>query len=174
MEGKTERIYEFSWDLIGDIELGRPNLGRQTRLEVYRLMQFCFRDTVEKRYGTEEADRIFYESGRLAGRHFYDHLIGDVGDINAFFKKIQEVLKDLQIGIFRVEEADPEKGIFVVTVSEDIDCSGLPELDYEICKYDEGFLAALFERFFGMQFQGKEIDCWCSGDRTCRFEIQAT
>jgi hypothetical protein len=37
-----KRKYAFSWDLIGDITMGRPNLGNQTRLEVYRLMQFTF------------------------------------------------------------------------------------------------------------------------------------
>jgi uncharacterized protein len=47
-----EHKYAFSWDLLGDLELGRPNLGNMTRLEVYRLMQFCFRDVLEARYGT--------------------------------------------------------------------------------------------------------------------------
>lgn len=167
------RRYKFSWDLIGDIELGRPNLGHQTRLEVYRLMQFCFRDVLEESYGTDEANRLFYEAGRLAGKHFYEHLIGDTSDSHAFFKKLQEVLRDLQIGILRVEEADIDKGLFVVTVSEDVDCSGLPELDYEICTYDEGLISSLFESFFGKHFNVKEVDCWCSGDRTCRFVAEA-
>jgi hypothetical protein len=43
-----ERKYAFSWDLLGDIEKGRPNLGNTTRIEVYRLMQFTFRDIIEK------------------------------------------------------------------------------------------------------------------------------
>lgn len=33
-----QRRYRFSWDLLGDLALGRPNLGPYTRLEVYRLM----------------------------------------------------------------------------------------------------------------------------------------
>ncbi len=35
-------------------------------------------------------------------------------------------MKELGIGIFRVESADYEKGSFVVTVAEDLDCSGIP------------------------------------------------
>jgi predicted hydrocarbon binding protein len=62
-----------------------------------------------------------------------------------------------------------ERGSFILTVSEDLDCSGLPDLDYEICHYDEGFIAALMESFTGKQFKVKEVDCWCTGDRTCRF-----
>jgi hypothetical protein len=91
------RKYQFSWDLLGDIELGRPNLGQSTRLEVYRLMQFSFRDILEQRYGADEADRIFYDSGFLAGTQFYDNLIGPQGDINEFVKKLQTVLKELGV-----------------------------------------------------------------------------
>ena len=65
-----ERSYAFSWDLLGDLELGRPNLGSKTRLKVYRLMQFCFRDVLEARCGTEAADELFYEAGKLAGCEF--------------------------------------------------------------------------------------------------------
>jgi len=75
----------------------------------------------------------------------------------------------LGIGILRVEKADIEKKELILTVSEDLDCSGLPELDYEICTYDEGFIAALLESFSGIKFIVKEVDCWCTGDRTCRF-----
>ncbi len=167
-----DRKYEFSWGLIGDIELGRPNLGHQTSLEVYRLMQFCFRDIIEKSYGTAATDKIFYDAGYLAGKHFYQNLIGPVDDLNDFIKKLQVLLKELKIGIMRVEEADVTNGRFVITVSEDLDCSGLPEMDFEICTYDEGFLAALLESYSGSAFEVKEVDCWCTGDRTCRFIAQ--
>ncbi len=165
----TARKYKFDWSLLGNIELGRPNLGFGMRLEVYRLMQFCFRDHIEARYGTEQADEIFYSAGKLAGSEFYRHVIGDVTDFQEFVKRLQEALKELSIGIMRVEQADLAKGKFVITVSEDLDCSGVPELDYEICTYDEGFIAALMEGFTGKQFVVKEVDCWCTGDRTCRF-----
>lgn len=167
------RKYKFSWDLLGDLELGRPNLGQTTRVEVYRLMQFCFRDVLELRYGAEETDKIFYDAGARAGSAFYDNLIGPQKDLGDFVKKLQEVLKELGVGILRVEEADLENGRLVLTVSEDLDCSGLPESGYELCTYDEGFIAAILESFSGKQFEVKEVDCWCTGDRTCRFSAQA-
>jgi uncharacterized protein len=170
---ESERKYQFSWDLLGDVELGRPNLGPLARLEVYRLMQFCFRDVIEKAHGSEEADRIFYQAGYLAGQHFYANLIGPRHDLNDFIATLQNLLKELKIGILRVEEADLEQGHFIITVSEDLDCSGLPEKDFEFCTYDEGFIAALMESFTGKKFVVKEVDCWCTGDRTCRFSAQA-
>jgi len=171
MEGT--RKYRFSWELLGDLNLGRPNLGRTSRLEVYRLLQFCFRDVLEERLGTEEADRIFYQAGKLAGSQFYQNLLGQVTDFHDFIKQLQTTLKDLGIGILRVEKADLKANSFVFTVSEDLDCSGLPELDYEVCVYDEGFIAGLLESFSGKRFVVKEVDCWCTGDRTCRFTAQA-
>lgn len=164
------RRYVFSWDLLGDIKKGRPNLGMNTRLEVYRLMQFSFRDILEKHYGTEKTDDLFREAGFLAGSQFYKNVIGAPKDLNEFVKKLQEACRELAIGIVRVEETDLENGRLVLTVSEDLDCSGLPEADHAVCTYDEGFLAALLESFTGKAFDVREVDCWCTGDRTCRFQ----
>jgi len=167
-----ERKYHFSWDLLGDLTQGRPNLGPTTRLEVYRLMQFCIRDALEQNMGKEKADELFYQAGYLAGEEFYKNVLGRQSDFNEFVRSLQKALKDMGIGILRVEKADLEAGSFVVTVSEDLDCSGLPELDYEICVYDEGFIAGLLDSFTGRKFKVKEVDCWCTGDRTCRFTAE--
>ena len=168
----SDRKYTFSWDLMGDIAKGRPNLGMNTRLEVYRLMQFSFRDVIEKHCGTDQTDQIFYEAGKLAGEAFYKNMFTSVKDFNGFIKDLQETLSAMGIGILRVEEADMEKGTLVLTVSEDLDCSGLPELGYQTCIYDEGFIAGLLESFTGMPFKVKEVDCWSTGDRTCRFSAK--
>jgi len=166
------RKYQFSWELLGDLALGRPNLGRQARLEVYRLMQFCFRDVLEQQLGSQQADQIFYAAGKLAGGELYTHTLEGVTDFNEFVRQLQSVLKDMGIGILRLEQADLERGWLVLTMAEDLDCSGLPELDYEICTYDEGFIAGLLEGFTGKPFKVKEVDCWCTGDRTCRFRAE--
>ncbi|MBU1235572.1 MAG: 4-vinyl reductase [Gammaproteobacteria bacterium] len=169
MNDTADRKYGFFWDLLGNLDEGRPNLGYTTRVEVYRLMQFCFRDILEQDYGAEKADELFYRAGFLAGTHFYNNVIGEVTDLGVFVRKLQDALKDMSIGVLRVEEEDLANGKLTLTVSEDLDCSGLPELSYEVCTYDEGFIAALLESFSGKKFHVKEVDCWCTGDRTCRF-----
>ena len=52
------RLYAFDWKYIGDMELGRPNLGKTARLEIYRLFQYTLRDVLETEYGTEQSDRL--------------------------------------------------------------------------------------------------------------------
>lgn len=167
-----DRKYKFSWDLLGDMELGRPNLGNVTRLEMYRLMQFTLRDVVEAHYGTEEADKVFYEAGKKAGDAFYRQFLSGTEDIGEFVKKFQAALKEMKVGILRVESIAGEAEKLTLTIDEDLDCSGLPELDYEVCVYDEGFLAGILENFKGAPYLVKEVDCWCTGDRTCRFSAE--
>ena len=116
-------------------------------------------------------DRIFYEAGRMAGLQYFDHVMQPQADLDAFFAELQRTLKEQSIGIFRVESMDESRGSFVVTVAEDLDCSGIPVCSEEICTYDEGFLAAIFERQTGTVFRVKEVDCWGTGDRVCRFTI---
>ncbi len=167
-----DRKYAFSWDLLGDIELGRPNLGDTTSLRMYRLMQFCIRDVLEQRIGADAADEVFNEAGRIAGTEFASHALSEHDNLGDFVAELQQVLRELSVGILRVEEADEEAGSFVITVSEDLDCSGLPELGDAVCTWDEGFIAAVLESYAGKPFVVKEIDCWCTGDRTCRFSAE--
>ncbi len=166
------RKYIFHPDLLGNIEEGRPNLGATVDLDVYRLMQFTLRDAIESELGTEMADKLFYKAGKLAGVAFYRQHIGEVDSLDDFVRKLQRALRDKRVGILRIEEAKLDEGKIVLTVDEDLDCSGLPELDYEICVYDEGFVAGLLECGTNQKWSAKEIDCWCTGDRTCRFLAQ--
>lgn len=170
---KENRKYKFSWDLLGDIKDGRPNLGNMARVEVYRLMQFTFRDVIERAVGADKTDRIFFDAGKLAGEELYKQYLKDATDLSEFVNQLQELLKEFGIGILRVEDINPEKGELTVTVSEDLNCSGLPDNGVEFCTYDEGFICGLLEAFTGKAFAVKEIDCWCTGDRTCRFQARA-
>jgi uncharacterized protein len=61
--------------MLGQINVGRPNLDFKTDVAVYRLMQFTLRDVLIKKYGVQEADGIFYAAGETAGKHFYENLI---------------------------------------------------------------------------------------------------
>ena len=162
----------FNWNMIGDIGEGRPNLGTTMDVAVYRLMQFTLRDVIIKEFDTETADRIYYNAGELAGREFCKNLINKNNDFNGFIQETQELLSKLKIGILRIEKADLENMNFTLTVEEDLDCSGLPVSDETICTYDEGFLSGLLLEYSGKKFDVNEVDCWCSGDRVCRFDVK--
>ena len=167
-EDRTESM--FNWEHLGDVDEGRPNLGKMMYVSVYRLMQFTLRDVLIKELGVRKADDIFFKSGEVAGKQFYRNVITRKDTFNAFIIDLQESLKNLNIGILRVEAADLENMKFTLTVAEDLDCSGLPVCSEQICTYDEGFITGLLNEHTGRSFSVKEVDCWCSGDRVCRFE----
>src|SRR5512140_2395679 len=94
---------QFEWSMLGDLKEGRPNLGPMTHIAVYRLMQFTLRDILIRDFGVEKADRVFFEAGKKAGQEYYKNVLTDKEDLNHFFADIQRTMKELAIGIFRVE-----------------------------------------------------------------------
>lgn len=160
----------FCWDDLGDINEGRPGLGAMTSVAVYRLMQYTLRDVLISRYDPDTAGKIFYEAGLVAGKNFCSNMLPRGLNFPDFIAELQKILKDLAVGILRIEGSDLEKLEFTLCVYEDLDCSGLPMTDETVCDYDEGFIAGILETYTGKRFVVKEIDCWATGDRVCRFK----
>jgi predicted hydrocarbon binding protein len=171
---ENSRKYKFNWDTTvgADMQVARPSLGPNTRIEVYRLFQFTLRDILEQHYGTEMADNLFREAGVMAGKAFFEKFLAAAKDTADLAAKIQDAFTLLGIGIFRVESAESDNSRFIFTVDEDLDCSGLPDTSDVVCVYDEGFIQGVLESFSGKGFDVREIDCWCTGSRTCRFEAK--
>ena len=163
----------FRWEDLGDIAEGRPNLGRLVPVAVYRLLQFTLRDVLTGNYDAESARRTLVDAGRLAGREFCRNLLDVTLEFGPFLSELQRMMKEWQIGILRIEEADLERLEFVLSVAEDLDCSGLEVSDDTVCDYDEGFIAGVFREYTGEEFSAREVDCWASGERVCRFEVRS-
>jgi len=165
-----KRKYKFDWGIItGNLSSARPQLGLYTRIELYRLFQFTLRDVLEQHYGAEHADNLFRDAGLIAGREFFAQFCSKCRSTTELVNVLQTTFKEFGLGILRVESADTENLKFVLTVEEDLDCSGMPDTADQICVYDEGFIKGILDSFTGLSFFVKEIDCWCTGARTCRF-----
>jgi len=170
---KEERNYnKFVWEDLGDIEKGRPNLGLTVPVLAYRLLQYTLRDVLIAELGVDKANDILIKAGRLAGAQFCENLLNRELGFNEFIAQLQRVLREQVIGILRIEKADMENMRFTLVVAEDLDCSGLPFTDEVVCQYDEGFIAGILEAYTGKPFSVKEIDCWASGERVCRFDAR--
>ncbi|MCL1928008.1 MAG: 4-vinyl reductase [Treponema sp.] len=171
---ENERKYKFDWDTTvgADMELARPSLGTATRVEVYRLFQFSLRDILEQHCGTGKTDELFREAGIMAGKVFFDKFLSDAKTTSELAVKIQASFNTLGIGIFRVEDSVGDNSHFVFTMEEDLNCSGFPDTSDVVCVYDEGFIQGVLESFSGKEFTVREIDCWSTGARTCRFEAK--
>jgi len=175
--GKMENVFsklndhgKFSWANLGNIKEGRGNLGEEMPVLVYRLMQYTLLDVMSQEFGREKADNYLREAGRLAGTEFARNVLDLNADFNVFVAQLQNALKDLKIGILRVEAIDDKAEEITLTVAEDLDCSGLPITNETVCNYDEGFISGLLKEYTGKSYDVREIDCWANGDRVCRFK----
>lgn len=168
----NESHYIFSWDKLGDIKEGRGDLGEEVPVSVYRLMEYSMNHILAQEYGAERADDLFRKAGYLAGAEFAKNVLDLTCDLDTFVSQLQRVLKELKIGVLRIESLDEEDGTIVLTVAQDLDCSGLPPTNEVVCTYDEGFLSGVLEAYTQKPYVVREIDCWASGDRVCRFRCK--
>ena len=176
--GKMDNIFtagmdskkSFTWGDIGDIKAGRGDLGEEMPVVLYRLMQFTMVDAIASELGTKKANEFLYKAGYLAGVEFAKNVLDTTLEFNLFIAHLQEMLKELKIGILRMEYFNSDTGEMTLTVAEDLDCSGLPITGEAVCVYDEGFIAGILRVYTGRDYVVKEIDCWATGDRVCRFK----
>ena len=161
---------KFEWGNLGDVKVGRGGLGEEMPVVVYRLMQFTLLDSLSESYGVEEANHQLRRAGLYAGIEFAKNLLDLTLDFNSFISQLQEKLKLLRIGILRMESFNNSTGDIVLTVAEDLDCSGLPVTNENVCVYDEGFIAGILQSYTTKEYDVREINCWANGDRVCRFK----
>ena len=167
LRGKTYNV--FSWENLGNVKEGRGDMGEEMPVLVYRLMQYTMLDVLTKAHGRDQANEYFRQAGFLAGMEFSKNTLDFKVDFNTFLANLQNILQTMKIGILRMESFDSATGNIVLTVAQDLDCSGLPVTNETVCNYDEGFIAGILEAYTGKKYTVREVDCWANGDRVCRF-----
>ena len=160
---------EFSWDKLGNIKEGRGDLSEEMPVLIYRLMQYTMLDVLSKAHGLDQANEYFRKAGFLAGTEFAKNCLDLSVEFNKFVISLQKALRDLKVGILRMEKFNAADCSIILTVGQDLDCSGLPITNENVCIYDEGFIAGILEAYTGKKYDVREVDCWANGDRVCRF-----
>lgn len=170
MPDKANPLF-FCWENLGDLEIGRPNLGGMAPVLVYRLMQYALKAVLAQRVGLAASKEIFIQAGRLAGEEFCRNVLDTNLPLEQFFQELGHKLEEWKIGILKIEDIQPDTLEMTLTVAEDLDCSGLNVCDQTLCDYDEGFLAGILTAYADREFAVEEISCWATGDRICRFKV---
>ncbi len=145
----------FCWENLGDVEIGRPNLGLMAPVLVYRLMQYSLKAVLAKKLGPEETKEIFINAGRLAGEEFCRNVLDTDLVLDKFLVELIKKLLDWKIGILQIEDIQRDILEMTLTVAEDLDCSGLPVTGQTLCDYDEGFLAGILTSLYRQRFPGR-------------------
>ena len=155
--------------LVGDLKKGRPTLGNQMRVSVYRLLVFSMKAVMKDDLGKEKADYLFYKAGLLAGKTIFRGILKDERKDFNLIDEIKDLLLRCQIGLFEVKHYDEASRTFTFVVNEDLDCSGLPIDGEAKCSFDEGLISGILADYFGEEFVTTEIGCWATGEKSCIF-----
>lgn len=102
-------FYNFDWEHLGDLSEGRPNLGEETSVLIYRLMQYTFKDIFSKEVGKQKTIELFVKAGTLAGKEFCRNVLDTSMQFPEFIADLKEKLISLKVGVLRIEEADEKK-----------------------------------------------------------------
>lgn len=162
---------QFSWEDLGDDRSGRPHLGPTTAVRAYRLLHFALRAVLVAELGPAEARALMARAGHLAGQEFCRRTLDTTRPVSAFLAQLQERLREEKIALLRVEEVAEDLSRLVLSLAEDVDCSGVPPATEPVCHYEEGFIAGVISQYAGGRYEAREVDCWALGDRVCRYEI---
>ena len=157
---------------MGNISQGRPTLGDTMSVAVYRMVVESIKSSIVKECGLEKMAEIIYRAGEHAGKVIYNGFLRNVKDEKELFEKIRDLFLIFKIGIFEVVSKDDESREFIFDISEDLDCSGLPEDGTTKCMFDEGMLSGILKEFYGRSYITREINCWGTGDESCVFKSE--
>lgn len=165
-------LSDYIWTSEDIATNGRENLGAEMPVMAYRLFQYVFRDLLVNRLGKDEMVNLFRAAGKEAGRLYAQNILDLSLDLSSFIAQLKQSLQTSKMSILQFEHLDSETGEAVVTVSEDLDCSGMPILGETICNYDEGFIAGILGAYTKNEYEVVEVDCWATGGRICRFSAR--
>ena len=121
MEDRSHHI--FKWENLGNIKEGRGDLGEDMPVIIYRLLEYSINHILAEEYGVEQANELFRKAGFLAGTEFAKNMLDLTQELSGLFAQLQQVMKDLKIGILRVESVSEQDGTIFLTVAQDLDCS---------------------------------------------------
>lgn len=158
-------------DELGDLKVGRPNSGDTVSAFSYRLFQVSLRKVLSDMYGEGEMVSLLRTAGKMAGGMFAREYLNTGLELQDFIIELSNKLAELKIGKLKVEQMDLESGTGIITISDDIDCSGMGDCNQTLCQYDEGFIAGILKEFTQKSYTVLETDCWGNGADLCRFEI---
>jgi len=126
-------------------------------------------DVLTKELGIEKAQEFFREAGYLSGLKYAESILDLDLSFDTFVPALQKSLIDLRICILTMEVFSVRTGEIILRIGEALNGKSLPITDETVCYYDEGFIAGILDSYTGKKYTVREIDCWESGDRICRF-----
>ncbi len=159
-------------ELIGDPAAGRPTLGANAPVAMFRALRMVgMMEGLNALIG--DASTLVYAAGKGVGKELGQAILEKTGgNVDAFVAATAAEVKNLGVGIMKVTHADLDNGLLEIKVDECITCSGAPVIGKRVCHFEAGFVSGVLEPLVQKQVNVVETACNCMGEDGCVFECK--
>ncbi|MEQ1530999.1 MAG: V4R domain-containing protein [Methylococcales bacterium] len=151
----------------------RIDLGPMVPIRLFQVLRMvALGSNVEDILG-QGAPALVYQSGQGLGLTI-GHIVSAASadkDLESYVGKIEQLCRQLSIGLLIPEKVDLKAGVLELRVDECVSCAGIHNVAAPICHFEAGMVGGIVKTFFNRNVRATETKCNATGDKTCLIRV---
>lgn len=150
----------------------RLDLGPMVPIRLFQVLRMvALGSNVEDILG-QGAPALVYHSGQGLGLAIGQIVAANSEkDLETYVGKIEQLCRQLSIGLLIPEKVDLSAGILELRVDECVSCAGIHNVAAPICHFEAGMVGGIVKSFFNRNVKATETKCNATGDKTCLIRV---
>lgn len=150
----------------------RNDLGPLIPIRLFQVLRMvALGSNVEDILG-QGAPSLVYHSGQSLGSTLGQIVAANVDkDLETYVGKIQQLCRQLCIGLVVPDKVDLSGGLLELRVDECVSCAGIHNVAAPICHFEAGMVGGIVKAFFKRNVKATETKCNALGDKTCLIRV---
>lgn len=173
-QDKRKKTYQSVAQLLESSDQPEPKIKKKLREHVKKSIgnAFEFNRTVCVAVRYELGARginvnpVLKSTGRQIGTEVAETMKSD--SLEDLINEIGKFWRDHRLGKMRTQVKEKDATLFI---EDCYNCSDMPNVEKPLCSLDEGMLEGILEGRLGVKADAKEIECWGTGAKHCRFKV---
>lgn len=157
----------------GDFDIeNRHDLGPLIPIRLFQVLRMvALGSNVEDILG-QGAPSLVYHSGQGLGTTLGQIVAANTdNDLDNYVGKIQQLCRQLCIGLVVPDKVDLSAGRLELRVDECVSCAGIHSVSAPICHFEAGMVGGIVKAFFKRNVKATETKCNALGDKTCLIRV---
>lgn len=150
----------------------RDDLGPLIPIRLFQVLRMvALGSNVEDILG-QGAPSLVYHSGQSLGTTLGQIVAANANkDLDVYVGKIQQLCRQLCIGLVVPDKVDLSSGMLELRVDECVSCAGIHNVSAPICHFEAGMVGGIVKAFFNRNVKATETKCNALGDKTCLIRV---
>lgn len=150
----------------------RLDLGPMIPIRLFQVLRMvALGSNVEDILG-QGAPALVYHSGQGLGLALGHIVAANANnDLETYVGKIEQICRQLSIGLLVPDKVDLKAGILELRVDECVSCAGIHNVSAPICHFEAGMVGGIVKTFFNRNVRATETKCNALGDKTCLIRV---